>query len=53
MEGTECAHNFTTNSDVDMSYYLLGKGSYSLAALVCLSVCPFVSNITQKLINGL
>ena len=34
-------------------YYLLGKEVMFLVALVCLSVCLSVDNITQKVINGL
>ena len=36
--------------------YLLGKGGYvfgSVGLSVCLSVCLFVDNVTQKVVNGL
>ena len=37
-------------------YYLLGKGGYVFGGVglsVCLSVCLFVDNITQTVMNGL
>ena len=39
----------------DFFYYLLGKGGYILGSIgfVCLFLCLCVSNITQKVMNGL
>ena len=42
--------------DLEVPYYLRGKRGYEimfLVALVCLSVCLFVSNITQDVMKGL
>ena len=39
-------------TDLDCDFYLRGKGGYVLVS-VGLFVCLFVSNITQKVMNGL
>ena len=44
-------HGFVTIFEF-LLYYLLGKGGYVLVALVSLSVCLSVDNITQKVMNG-
>ena len=42
----------TRGLEIDAPSYLLGKGGYVFGG-VGLSVCLFVDNITQKVMNGL
>ena len=41
------------NNTMMFPYNLIAKGGYFLVALVCLSVCVFVDNVIQKVMNGL
>ena len=50
---SSCSDELTTYQQYFMANYLLGKGGYVLVALVSLSVCLSVDNITQKVMNGL
>ena len=45
-------HEHQTGHSLMTHIYLLGKGGYVFGS-VGLSVCLFVNNITQKVVNGL